>query len=166
MPEVARGDQSKFLADKDYPSRSRSHHADTTLARGLVMVGPVGSPRFDPADWEGYALSRLRDLVLLPSDWDGEGSQMIGALAVERSLHLIRVLVDSAAPLPSLAPTQEGGVSFEWSVPSLTLEIEALPTPNPGYTLFFRRTTGESWEGPLGEEPDDLSKLLWQVSLG
>lgn len=113
--------------------------------------------------WGDELERSLDSLTALPQGWDGEGASGVSEVAASEAEQLLaRVAVDGA-PRPFLAPTAEGGVSFEWRSPACTVIVEVEPDGDES-ALFQHRLSGYIWEGPLTEAPDDLEKWLWVLS--
>lgn len=68
----------------------------------------------------------LRDLVFLPTNWDGYGAEAPDPDLVDSACQLLATLrTMSALPVPSrILPTQDGGVLVEWQTPDRYLEAE------------------------------------------
>lgn len=106
---------------------------------------------------EPSALWRLFDsfqqISALPRGWDSYGAQPLSKTAVLRSVNLIHSLLSEIAPEPTVVPTRDGGVQFEWHHRGIDLEMKVPPT-GPMSFLFVDTNTGEEkeWEGVVNRE--------------
>ena len=122
-----------------------------------------------PPDWAGFAAtenmlaargerqSRLAEISSLEAGWlDGEG-QRVGQRVITLALTVGDRLTEHGVIGPSLYPTIEGGVVFEWSRGPQDLSIEAKPdlTLVLGRVHVGARNIAES----TAEEPD-LSEAI------
>src|SRR6266511_2295437 len=154
--------------ERDLASVAGTLGEDETLSEqrvrtwSVMWMGTAATASSQP--WLADALSELRSLALLETGWDSYGGDPIAPVVADRVARLLRVLAREPYPRPSLVPTTSGGVQLEWygSVAELSLEVES---PIREVTLFYRDlSTDATWEGPLGDEPVPLEKVLWQLS--
>ncbi len=154
--------------ERDLASVAGTLGEDETLSEqrvrtwSVMWMGTAATASSQP--WLADALSELRSLALLETGWDSYGGDPIAPVVADRVARLLRILAREPYPRPSLVPTTSGGVQLEWygSVAELSLEVES---PIREVTLFYRDlSTDATWEGPLGDEPVPLEKVLWQLS--
>ncbi|MEJ7810679.1 MAG: hypothetical protein WKG32_09760 [Gemmatimonadaceae bacterium] len=99
-------------------------------------------------------LESFRRLSKLPAGWDSYGAQPLSATAVRRCFNLFSALLPDDAPEPTVIPTRDGGVQFEWHRRGIDLEVK-VPSAGPISYLFVDANTGE--------EREDEGKLDLQV---
>lgn len=115
------------------------------------FVVPTGSPYAGSAE-------RLLELALLEDGWlDGAGNKLPPKL-LRIGARVLAVLYRSDLRAPSLFPTEEGGLSLEWSSPEYVYNIEI---ENDGSIVAYSLNPGE----PSGQEttigdPEDLFPII------
>lgn len=102
-----------------------------------------GKPR-----WLEPIVTRLRELIALPTNWDSYGAAPIRLSIVAHVIRLLAHLMGRETPLPHLVPTKKGGIQFEWPGLAMDLEVEVHAT---GQVEVYCEDlqTGERWEGDL-----------------
>lgn len=86
-----------------------------------VRVILLDSGREPAALWR--VLTTIKHLSSLPSGWDSYGAQPLTAGAVRRGLSLLPLLFDEDTPEPSVIPTRDGGLQFEWHQRGIDVEV-------------------------------------------
>lgn len=140
---------------------------ETLSARQIITWSMLESGSYaawTPESWLADALRDLRDVFALPPGWDSYGAPAIDPDAAAVAREVLRLLAEENAPRPRVVPTSDGGIHLDWHGAGVEFQLEIEPQPER-VTLFFSDLgTGAYWEGPLGEEPEPFSKLLWRIS--
>jgi len=69
----------------------------------------------------------LQKLASLPPGWDSYGARPLNPRAVWRSVGLLASIVPAIAPEPTVVPTRDGGVQFEWHRRGIDVEVRVPP---------------------------------------
>lgn len=80
------------------------------------------SPR--PQRWVNQVVGRLEHLVNLAAGWNGYGSPSIDPDVARAALKVLVSLDRGEDLLPSIVPTQQGGLQLEWHYGDVDLELE------------------------------------------
>ena len=105
--------------------------------------------------WLDGTILRLDDLLNLPDGWDSYGSRRVDPNIAGVALRVLDQILDSSCPVPSIVPTHEGRLQFEWHKEGIDLELEILsPT-----RLFVSYECDEPHESVEQEIP------AWDLSL-
>jgi hypothetical protein len=86
----------------------------------------------------------LQKLAGLPTGWDSYGARPLNPRAVYRSVGLLTSIVPPGAPEPSVVPTRDGGVQFEWHRRGIDVEVRVPPV---GEVSFIVADPNEEHEG-------------------
>lgn len=114
----------------------------------------------DIPSWLVAVRRRLSSLQALPGNWDSHGAQRISAQAVILAEEILRNVVRTKTPEPSIVPSPDGHVQAEWHVGGIDLEVE-FESPTEIHVLFQDlRNQERDWEETLS---DDLSRLVGAV---
>lgn len=87
--------------------------------RRLRVVLPVTCP-----EWFKQAVTRLEDLLNLQPNWDSYGANPVNPEIAMYAINLLFELMDDALPMPSIVPTNRGGIQLEWHTRRGDLEID------------------------------------------
>jgi hypothetical protein len=112
-----------------------------------LTVELVGSGEEPTSLW--HVLTRIEHLSKLASGWDSYGAQPLDPRAVRRAFELFSLLLNENTPEPSVIPTRDGGLQFEWHRGGTDLEVTCDPMGAVTYYLADQ-TTGEEHEGGNG----------------
>lgn len=95
-------------------------------------------------------MGALQRLTKLAPSWDSYGSQPLNPSAVTRVFKFLDLLLPENAPEPTIIPTRDGGVQFEWHRRGVDLEVK-VPPSGPIAQFFSDAQTGEEreWEGTI-----------------
>lgn len=129
----------------------------------LAAADTLSGWRPPQTHWQQGAESRLLRLAHLPQDWDREGASAPSFEALKGAAFLIQQLIAVGAPQPFITATQEGGIQFEWSSPTWTVELEVLSEVCHSM-CWMNRESGVTWEGPPDYSPENVDKLLRRIS--
>jgi hypothetical protein len=103
------------------------------------------------------ARDRISYLRTLPPGWNTYGSPAIAGQAIDRALQILEALRISGIRMPQIVPTSDGGIQFEWHLPTRRLEIEFDDEGNMGF--FSVDAHGEA-EGALAGYQDMIRLQL------
>ena len=122
-------------------------HFSLTFATGERLGVDVSGSGEEPTSF-WYVMDAFKRLAQLTSSWDSYGAKPLNASAVRRSFSLLPALLPEGAPEPTVVPTRDGGVQFEWHRSGVDLEIKVPPSGPIAY-FFADATVGEEreWEG-------------------
>lgn len=127
----------------------------------LVTAQLNGSGSEPTSLW--HVLASLQRLAALSPGWDSYGAKPLNPSAVRRALNLLPLLLPEYAPEPSVVPTRDGGVQFEWHRRGIDLEVKVPPTGPISYLVAdAERGEEREWEGTL--ERDTISAAFVRMS--
>lgn len=145
-------------------------------ANQMVSTGDIQGPRWSPPQssyvTEDIHLStelwpivrELEELITLPRNWNSYGAAPVTITAIDAALRLLSA-VGWTRPLPTVSPTQAGGVQFEWGGDEEGVEIEfgrdgtMIALIDAAGGMEERRLTGPS-------DPFLAKALSWAAALG
>jgi hypothetical protein len=95
-------------------------------------------------------MAALKRLAQLAPSWDSYGARPLDPSSVRRFFSLLPVLLPEHAPEPTIIPTREGGIQFEWHRHGIDLEVK-IPPSGPISQFFADAESGDEreWEGAL-----------------
>ncbi|MGH7924591.1 MAG: hypothetical protein ACREQH_08385 [Candidatus Binatus sp.] len=114
-----------------------------------------GSRWIEPNLWLHSIRQNIGELLDLSDNWDSYGAVAIRPEFAASALGLLQSIMDSETLVPSVVPTNLGGIQIEWHAKGIDLEIEVESTSRISVWYEDDRT-GVSWEEELSS---DLSKL-------
>lgn len=127
--------QQEYLVDEEPEVFS------VQIGRRKFDIELQGAPR-----WFDDAISRLRDISLLPTDWDSYGAPPPSQNALDTALIILINLssMDARYRLPALGATPQEGVVIEWhdNVEDLEINID-----RNGRLSAYYSGAGAEWEG-------------------
>jgi hypothetical protein len=94
--------------------------ADTPLTGGTRAKSP--NPQWVPDLAETFS-----SLLSLAANWNGYGAPAISTDVARAALGLAFQINVSPDLAPTIIPTQDGGIQFEWHTGGVDLEVELLP---------------------------------------
>jgi len=108
--------------------------------------------------WDRVSQTSLESVSRLRDGWDGFGAMAPAEESLRTALSVLRN-VPNYAPQPRVAATADGGIQIEWYRERMDITLDIMGPEN--VTLYWRDALTE-WEGPLGESPEQVAKLLWR----
>lgn len=146
---------------------------DVALAGHAHVLGPAAEATAErgagdaPAHWIAEAQIQLKELLLLPPNWDSYGAPPIEEEAVARGMRVLQTVGHApvAIPRPYIGPTSLGGVKLEWDASRLGISIEIEPE-HEFVVLIDDYDSGEEWEGPLSALPQELGEYFLLIASG
>ncbi len=112
----------------------------------VILVGSGNEPV-----WLWRVMDAIKRLCRLPSNWDSYAATPLTAEAVRRSLTVLPSILPNDAPNPSVVPTRDGGLQFEWHRRGIDLEIRVPPT-GPTTADIANESTGDDRSGPVDRD--------------
>jgi len=139
-----------------------AHRLGLELQRGLQQrLATAGQGR--SPEWLPQTEEAIRELATLPPNWNSYGARAVQSLVVPSAIELLRDIVRSDTPRPSVGPTARGGVQLEWHTCGIDLEIE-LDLPNGIHVLYEDSAGEEEWELTPGSSRERLASLMSRFS--
>jgi len=131
-----------MLSDTD-----RSLRFELAFANGEhLAIQLEGSGKEPPAFWR--LLASFQRLSALAAGWDSYGALPLSVGAVSRCITLLPALLPEGAPDPTVVPTRDGGVQFEWHRRGIDFEVTVPPAGPISYLMADGHTGDEvEWEG-------------------
>ena len=126
-----------------------------TRERRLPVIPRVWEDVGEPA-WVKPTAQAMDELLALEPDWDSYGALTVDPWHVYTMLQVLALVMRDDTPVPSVCPTNRGGVQVEWHERGIDLEIETLSTYTLGVS-FEDSLTGTEWDR---EVDADLSPLI------
>ena len=135
-----RSDRSAALSDSDWlpqrqpcsqvPTSSLEHPTTIAFGQDAVLV-------FDevPPQWLLPAIQQMAAIGNLKENWDSCGGRPIDPRCVAGAAEFLLRTGLPGGPLPSVVPTNRGGVQLEWHCAAVDLEIEFLSASR--FRVFF-----------------------------
>ncbi len=68
-------------------------------------------------------IHRIKEFGGLAAGWNSYRAPGISETAIKAALEVVYAAVRYSAPLPSAAPTAQGGVALTWYLPSIELQV-------------------------------------------
>lgn len=118
--------------------------------------------RGERLEWLSPTIERLNQLLALPENWDLDGAPRVDPRAAIAALELLGAAARPDTPVPSIVPTDEGGVQLEWHMREIDLEVEVTPTGRVHGFFVDRDDDDGGWEVDL---TSDVGPLVMALSL-
>ena len=99
----------------------------------IVRIGVIGSGEEPTAFWK--VMSAFKRLAKLTPNWDSYKAQPLSPVAVRRSFDLLTTLLRDDVPEPTVIPTSEGGLQFEWHRQGVDVEVHVPPSGPTAYLI-------------------------------
>ena len=94
------------------------------------------------APWFQAVLRKAPSLLSLEKNWNSHGSPPIDLSTMSTGLTLLWSLSSPSTAIPEVFPTASGGIQFEWSSSSLTIELHIDPS-GEAYLFVDDEVVGE-----------------------
>ncbi len=115
--------------------------------------------RIEPPQWLPDLMAEVSGLGLLEENWDSYGAKRIDPRCIDAANSLLRAILDSSTPRPSVVPTNRGGIQLEWHRGGIDLEIE-IESPPQMNVSFADEQEGTQEELTLSGNIRPLVKFL------
>lgn len=109
--------------------------------------------------WLGPVVTRLREVIHLPANWDSYGAAEPSVDHAVDALQFLRRVMLPAAPPPAIVPLNDGGIQLEWHEGGLDFEATFSSGADRGFFLHDR-ASGDETEGAIEEGIEGLRGLL------
>lgn len=149
----------EFLSDRD-PVRRPFHQAGITeyalpsARKTFALPGGKAVIVGDPPPWLEPVLERSVNLLQLRPNWDGYGAAQIDPSVVSNVVTILAGTLGDDAPVPSVVPTNRGGLQLEWHCGGIDLEVEIAASGK--VVVAFEDASGEV----VSELGSNLSRLV------
>ena len=110
--------------------------------------------------WLKPVVNGLAQLSNLPSDWDSYGARRIDAWHISSAYQILATVMRDDTPAPSIVPTSDGHVQFEWHRQGIDLEVEVISPTRVAVLYEDHRSRNESTERVLSYDLEPLSKFI------
>jgi hypothetical protein len=104
----------------------------------------------------------MAELGRLEENWDSYGARRIDPHCIEAAANLLRAVMNAATPMPSVVPTNRGGIQLEWHRGGIDLEIE-IESPTRMNVFFEDEREGVQKELTLMGNVRPLVEFLQQL---
>lgn len=128
------------------------------LRQHLAMASEERAP-----EWLPEAEEAIRQLTTVAPNWNSYGARAVQPLIIQSAIKLLREIVRSDTPRPSVGPTARGGIQLEWHTRGMDLEIE-LDLPERIQVLYEDAAGEEEWELEPGTSRERLTNLTARLS--
>jgi hypothetical protein len=131
-----------------------------TTAESQLEITLSGSD----ADWVLPTLQAIAGLCRLDSNWDTYEALPIQTDQLQSALVFMQYFSSLDIPNPVVVPTNDGGIQFEWDLPSAEIEIRTMPGRNMSCFIEGRNRQHSTEAIPLNNPSRlfSLAKLLSQ----
>lgn len=123
-----------------------------------VVVDELAPP------WAHTVAEQINRLTHLPPGWNGRSSRPLQKEAVERALDLLDTLMQADTPLPTIVPTNDGGLALEWRSDDVDLEALVLPSGDLDVAYEDSRDESRGWDERIAGDLTLLRHALAEVS--
>jgi hypothetical protein len=110
-----------------------------------------------------HVVESMSKYARLQYGWNSYGGQPLSRKAVTRSFGLLPIILDDQAPEPTVVPTNDGGLQFEWHRRGIDFELTVPPTGPLSY-YFADAGTGEEYEGVAVPDRSTIRNVLSRLS--
>ncbi len=134
---------------------TRSFFFTSTVGRVVVVVS--GTEMI-------YGLVQdIGRLMALKQNWNSYDAPPIDPRIAIKAMEFSTIIQNENLPKPSVVPTNEGGIQFEWHTNGIDLEIE-FGAQRDVFGYFYDANTKEEWEGDLGIGLQPIRDTLTKLS--
>lgn len=110
-----------------------------------------------------HRILQIIDFCKLQNNWDSYGARAIDPLIAITSLTFLLTVIPSTTPPPSIVPTPEGGIQFEWHRNGVDLEINVCA--NQSFEVWFEDlNSGDVLEETIRDNFQPLMPLFERLS--
>jgi hypothetical protein len=117
--------------DEDVVAMDRTPFAyandDLTRKYSAVNVGLYSLSTAAPS-WLRSVKAQIEECATFKAGWDSYAAKPISSVACTAAYRIIRELAARETPIPSVVPTSDGYLQFEWHMNDIDLEIRVLST--------------------------------------
>jgi hypothetical protein len=113
----------------------------------------------DLPDWLAPVASAIEQIACLPDNWNSYTALRLRHESVLHGLRLLRCVMTREAGAPSVHPTADGGIQFEWNTPRMAIEVEVSPE-GKALALVEDLSTGAEWEADVTNDTGRLREAV------
>ena len=81
-----------------------------------------------PPSWLHSVKAQIEECATFKAGWDSYAAKPISSVACAAAYRIVRELAGRETPVPSVVPTSDGYLQFEWHTNDVDLEIRVLST--------------------------------------
>jgi hypothetical protein len=81
-----------------------------------------------PPSWLHSVKAQIEECATFKVGWDSYAAKPISSIACAAAYRIVRELAARETPVPSVVPTSDGYLQFEWHINGVDLEIRVLST--------------------------------------
>ena len=159
--------ESYDVADEPWWVPANDSGQWTTQAKVLPFISKTSAPLADLM----CEISRSREILALPDDWNDEGAPRFDEATWERATDFLKhharlLLVRSGVtlPTPRILPGSNGGIDLHWETDLRELLINVPPGNAPAG--FYGEAMGtNSIKGKVAVEATDLGLFKWLTEM-
>lgn len=137
----------------------RWQYVTSTSSASTFDVSQATTP-----SWLPTAKKTLEQLRALRGNWDSYGSAPISPAMTDAAYNLLRQIVPANVPMPSIVPTSDGSVQFEWHTRGIDLEVRVLSTARIGVSFDDTTLATPGWDTELKFDVTPLKALMLQLA--
>jgi hypothetical protein len=127
------------------------------FGEGAILFSEVPPPQLHDV------LSKISELGGLEEDWDSYGARPVQRERAVTAVRFLLSLVDRDTPMPTIVPTNRGGIQLEWHRTGADLEIQ-IEAPGRMEVFFEDEQADHPTELTLTSDLEPLVPLLARVS--
>lgn len=109
--------------------------------------------------WWTDVLERIAFLCNLSDDWDSYGAKAVNSDIAYCAVQILQMIARPGIPAPSIVPTKQGNLQFEWHEQGIDLEFEVLSRVKISAS-YEDAVTGAEWDKDLDYNLTPLSDTL------
>ncbi|MBI2960196.1 MAG: hypothetical protein HYY28_07785 [Betaproteobacteria bacterium] len=102
--------------------------------------------------WQAQIVSSIDRLLRLPENWNSYGAPRIRHDTAMFAIVVLENIMIPGTPLPSVVPTTQGGIQFEWHENDIDFEIDVIEPYHCEFTFHDERNNTPPVEGELDNE--------------
>lgn len=126
-----------------------------------LIIAMHGSGQEPSSFWQ--VMARVKRLAELATNWDSYGAQPLSPVAVKKGLSILPSLLVDEVITPTVVPSRDGGLQFEWHRLGIDVEMKIPPVgPESYYLADASAGTELEWEG--SDNPDAIRSALARLS--
>ncbi len=109
--------------------------------------------------WIAPVAAAIERVACLPDNWNSYVALRLQEQAACNGLMLLSRMMSDNTPVPSVHPTADGGIQFEWNTPRMAIEVEVTPE-GKALALVEDLSSGEEWEADVTNDNGRLREAI------